>query len=693
MDRFTVEVISQTPNPQQTIYAAMHQDYAEGFVAHERDQWPSEEKAGEVVIKSLLKGGRGHYGPLEHPQIVLNVGWFPHSTMQQIRTHRVGVSFDVQCLSGDTEITFVQASGSLKKIQIAELYDLWANGEKAVRERKIRGRNGEPPGLYRRDCKKRLRTMRLRVLNEETGYFETSHIQDVMCSGIQPVYRLTFEDGRSLNCTTNHHLLTPKGWQTMAEAIGLQTAPNGEVLTIARDRSVMANGVFAENEGVYRDQTWLTRQIKLGLSAQEIADLANCSDTTVRDWANRFGLKLNSRNTRFKKGQKPWNHNPHALYRDKAWLEEQLQQGLHVDEMAKAAGCSVEAIKKWVYAYGLSLNKRPTPFQKGFTPWNKGKPGYQLNLSPSDIAKRRENSARYTKRGAESNFWKGGTSDERELIGAWTRQIAPQVHEKFDYICQCCGIRGHELHAHHLVPVFADESLAYEFENLVSLCKDCHEQIHHKNLEAEFADNFEPITQPTHWHSKPKPKGRKLMAHPLKVIRVDYLGLQMTYDLEVKDPWHNFVANGLVVHNSFRYTGSRILDVIDGKRDIEEVFYLRPVGAYADRQGKKYDYTAEERQQDLEWCLQACHRYKAKIDAGFAEEHARGLIPFDVRQHWVMSANPRSLMHLLDLRWKADAQLEAQKMCEAIWPCFQAWVPAIAAWYEDNRLKKARLAP
>ena len=32
MNRFTVEVITQTPNPQQTIYAAMHQDYAESFV-------------------------------------------------------------------------------------------------------------------------------------------------------------------------------------------------------------------------------------------------------------------------------------------------------------------------------------------------------------------------------------------------------------------------------------------------------------------------------------------------------------------------------------------------------------------------------------------------------------------------------------------------------------------------------------
>lgn len=144
---------------------------------------------------------------------------------------------------------------------------------------------------------------------------------------------------------------------------------------------------------------------------------------------------------------------------------------------------------------------------------------------------------------------------------------------------------------------------------------------------------------------------------------------------------------------SFRYTGSRILDVVMGKREVEEVFYLRPVGAYSDRQGKRYDYTIEQRQQDIAWCLEACHRYAERINQGFAEEHARGLIPFDVRQHWVMSANIRSLMHLLDLRWKLDAQLEAQKLCEVIWPHFQIWTPAIAQWYEENRLKKARLAP
>jgi thymidylate synthase (FAD) len=144
---------------------------------------------------------------------------------------------------------------------------------------------------------------------------------------------------------------------------------------------------------------------------------------------------------------------------------------------------------------------------------------------------------------------------------------------------------------------------------------------------------------------------------------------------------------------SFRYTGNRIVEVAEGKRDVEEVFYLRPIGSYSDRQGKRYEYTEEIRQQDLAWCLEGCKRYQERINQGFSEEHARGLIPFDVRQHWVLSANVRSMLHLLDLRWKLDAQLEAQQLCELMWEPFKEWVPAIATWYEANRLKKARLSP
>jgi thymidylate synthase (FAD) len=476
MDRFRVEVISQTPNPQQVIYAALHQDYTENFVFDDRDSWPSESECGEIIVKRLLAGDRGHYGPLEHPQIIFNCGYFPHSVMQQARTHRVGVSFDVQCLAADTVITFVDCNGSASKKNlsktIGELYDLWTNGEKAIRSRSIRGRNGELPGEYRRDCKQRIRKMRLRVLNEQTGLFEVGHIKDVMCSGIQPVYKVTLEDGKTLECTTNHRLFTTNGWQTMKDAVGLIINADGNVLTIAKNSYVMCNGLSVTDD---------------------------------------------------------------RLYTDKSWLESQL--------------------------------------------------------------------------------------------------------------------------------------------------------------ELEFAKAYSPILDPQNWQVKPKQKGRKLRSHPVKIKSVEYVGEQMTYDIEVDGEWHNFVANGLVVHNSLRYTGNQFLDVAVGKKDIEDIFYLRPVDYYTDREGKKYYYSPEQRQQDLEWCLEAAKRYKIDFDGGMSEEHARGKLPFDYRQHFVVSFNLRSFLHFCDLRNKKNAQLEIQKLCEMMWPHFENWAPDIAKWYTNTRLGKARLAP
>ena len=144
---------------------------------------------------------------------------------------------------------------------------------------------------------------------------------------------------------------------------------------------------------------------------------------------------------------------------------------------------------------------------------------------------------------------------------------------------------------------------------------------------------------------------------------------------------------------SFRYTGSRILKVVEGDIEIEKVFYLRPEGEYTDRSGKKYTYTNGQRSSDLAYIFQACKRYQQRINEGLSEEHARGLIPFDARQNFVVSVNSRSLMHLLDLRWKRDAQEEIRVLSEMAFGHFQQWMPSVANWYFDNRAKRARLAP
>ena len=184
----------------------------------------------------------------------------------------------------------------------------------------------------------------------------------------------------------------------------------------------------------------------------------------------------------------------------------------------------------------------------------------------------------------------------------------------------------------------------------------------------------------------------------VEIESIERFGKEITYDLEVEHPEHNFIANGLVVHNSFdvqsyRFCSGKVIAVADGKTDIETAFYLRPVGEYSDRKGKKYYYSAEQREKDLQWCLEASRKYKLDLEFGMSEEHARGKIPFDYRQHFVVSFNCRSLLHFLDLRFKKNAQLEIQKLCELMWPHVQDWVPNIAEWYEKNRLGKAKLAP
>ena len=145
--------------------------------------------------------------------------------------------------------------------------------------------------------------------------------------------------------------------------------------------------------------------------------------------------------------------------------------------------------------------------------------------------------------------------------------------------------------------------------------------------------------------------------------------------------------------SSFRYNSESILRVGRDGHDPAGVFYLRPAGTYTDRQGKRYEYTEARRHDDFALCATAARAYARNIEHGMSEEHARSIIPFDVRQNFVMSANARSLMHILDLRWKRDAQLEAQQFAGLLFDAFRGWMPQIAEWYLDNRAHRAKLSP
>lgn len=144
---------------------------------------------------------------------------------------------------------------------------------------------------------------------------------------------------------------------------------------------------------------------------------------------------------------------------------------------------------------------------------------------------------------------------------------------------------------------------------------------------------------------------------------------------------------------SMRYTGQRIRKVVEGMADPWSVFYSRPVGEYLNRLGKGVEWTAENREEELEEYLWAARRYVDRLDQGVSEEHAREALPFGFRQHFVVSFSLRAGLHFMDLRSKADAQDEIRAMCSLMWPHFKEWVPELADWYEKERLGKALLSP
>lgn len=144
---------------------------------------------------------------------------------------------------------------------------------------------------------------------------------------------------------------------------------------------------------------------------------------------------------------------------------------------------------------------------------------------------------------------------------------------------------------------------------------------------------------------------------------------------------------------SQRYTGKRVLKVASGELDPEDVFYVRPVGFYTNRKGKKYDWTEEHRERKLQRILEECQEYSEYFHQGMCEEHLRDYLPQAIRQNFVVSFNLRSILHFMDLRAKMDAQLEIQALCEQIAPHLERWAPNVWDYYYEKRWKKAKLAP
>jgi len=347
--------------------------------------------------------------------------------------------------------------------------------------------------------------------------------------------------------------------------------------------------------------------------------------------------------------------NGEPLYRNKLWLKDKRERGWSVQQIADAAGCSYHTIRTYLRKFGLQFD----PLQNllgvnGKPPWNKGLKGYKINRIVTEEQKEKIRKARS---GSKSNFWKGGVSSERQKIARWATQIAHKVHEKYDYTCQMCGKRGGKLHAHHIKPVVEHPELAYDFNNLITLCEECHKKLH-KQLGT---------------YKRPKPP-KKFGAKPVKVKKILFVGTEDTYDIVVEEPYHNFVGNGIITHNSFneisrRYTKYGIEfwspDEIRLK-DEEALDLMKSVYEHAK---DVYNFLLNEKK--------------------VPKEIARAVLPTALFTKFYATANLRNWLHFLDLRTDKHAQYEIRELAVGIQNILEMLFPHTMYLWKNSKTRGA----
>lgn len=352
-------------------------------------------------------------------------------------------------------------------------------------------------------------------------------------------------------------------------------------------------------------------------------------------------------------------------YRDKQFMQSLRNQKKSVKEMAEICGCGYDNIRKWLKIHNLSFSKSETYFSKQHTPWNKNKTGYKLNLSEESRKKKSKLSKQYNKKGKDSRFWRGGITNERDLISQWTRSVASIIHKKYNYTCQKCGTSSGKLHAHHIIPVVQDISKSKDINNLITVCNSCHVKIH-SSLESEesfakfiLSDKFIPFEYKKRIGIRLKFKTR---VHYSKIKEIKYIGQEDTYDIEVDYKFKNFVANNIVVHNSANSISGRYVDFSDSYFSFKDGEWREQskdskqgsAGALSEAIQKECSIIQDN---IIETCKNG---YNQLLSLGVSKEQARIVLPLCLNTTFIWTGSLLAFLHLWGLRLKNDAQKETR---------------------------------
>jgi len=493
------------------------------------------------------------------------------------------------------------------------------------------------------DMKPRLRRALLRMCDESTGEIRHTHLRDIWSTGTRPVFLVTLENGYVLKMTKDHRCLTSEGWQTLEQATSLSHREDDRV-------------------------TW-------------------------RGDAPAFAV------------------NGTELHRSKEWLQARRTEGLDLAAMASQAGVSTHTIRVQLRKIGLQFSAKERAVLSG-----RAQRGQRRQIAPRHYTEQWLANIRAARSGERSNFWKGGTTEERANIGRWTREHAQRVHARFHYECVlCAGKDG--LCAHHLDPVWNNLAAAREFENLITLCGSCHRTLHSHNLELALLEetsgaldlrgfwsrHAEAVPRPV---AKTGPTPRRLMRSWSRVVNIEYAGEEPTFDLSVEGPYHNFVANGFIVHNSVNEYSGRY-SILDREFYVPDPSILASQSS-SNRQGRGAIVSPERAAKVLALLKadaeSAYAHYEDMLGGasetektgeeteGIARELARINLPVSFYTQWYWKIDLHNLLRFIALRADAHAQYEIRVYAEALASLVKLWVPDAYEAFVDYQMESASLS-
>lgn len=357
----------------------------------------------------------------------------------------------------------------------------------------------------------RLKLVMINCVDLLTGEVVRGRVKDVIFSGKKACVEIETAEGYKVKATKEHRFWTRDGWK-----------PLGEILE--KDLEIAINGKPWVSKDVLVDLYLVERKTRSQISNQLGVDLC------FVDWMlSKYGIYKN-RNHKYREKI--------TSFPDVSWVKrEYLEKNRSQESISRELGVSIS----WLYDNVIKPNnlQKPHPNRPGRKP-GRGKKGMFSDESKKRISERM--------RGSNNPSWRGGISlgkdDVRSRI---TKELRKKVYEKDDYTCRMCSNRGGKLSLHHIIPIWQAPDKVDCLSNLVTLCVSCHRKLNNKeHLFQDMFENLEPIKP----HSRSRKKMLRKNIEFVKVVRWREAGEIDTYDVEMLEPNHNFVANGFVVHNS-----------------------------------------------------------------------------------------------------------------------------------------------